>query len=143
MKDKSLEAQRKVLIQWLQKTLGAQVGEEYYLHVHARDEQKKLLKAFKDEIKILEKIDPIGASQLYVFPRYQDKRFWVGIRKVAVDLTVGFKKTADGSVIKETLEDNSDVLRRLSLMREDGMTWQEIEEMEGGIQPSLKEAVDG
>lgn len=143
MKDTSVEAQRKIIIQWLQKTLEAEIGEEYYLNVHAKDEQKRLLKAFKDEIKILSKIDPVGASQLYPFPRFKDKRYWVGIRKVAVSLTVGFKKDAAGTITKVELFTEGDVIRRLSLMRKDGMSWQDIEEIEGQILTKVKEVVDG
>ncbi len=143
MKDTSMEAQRQVIIKWLHKTLNAEIGEEYYLNVHAKDEQKRLTKAFKDEIKILSKIDPIGASQLYVFSIFKDKRFWVVIRKVAISLTVGFKKVLDGSLVKEELEDNAEEVRRYTLMRRDHMSWKDIEETEGPVLPSIKEKVDG
>jgi hypothetical protein len=144
MRDTSLEAQRQVIIKWLNKTLELETGEEYYLQIHAKDEQKRLLKMIRDEIKIMEKVDPIGASQIYAKGVFKDKRFWVVLRKVAVSFTsVGFKKDLSGEVKKVELEHNSEEIRRLSLMRQDRMSWEEIEEMEGAISHTLKEIIDG
>ena len=144
MRDTSLEAQRQAVIKWLHKTLELETGEEYYLNTHAKDDQKRLLKQVKDEIKIFEKVDPIGASQIHVYGTFKDSRFWVVLKKVSVSYwSVGFRKNLKGEVEKVELEHNAEQMRRFQLMRKDGLSWEEIEEMEGAVSHGVKEIVDG
>lgn len=104
-----------------------------------RTDQKEKKKLFLSELKIYAKIDPVSASQLQVVGRFDDHRFWVVVKKIAFSPLIAFKKGTDGSVERVTIEDDSDKLRRLTLMKEDGYSLEKIEEMEGGLSDKERE----
>lgn len=133
---------REIAIKWIHKLLELETGEELFLHVHSKQDQKNQLKLYKKELDILEKINPVAASSVHIYPIYKDKRFWVVLRKVATSPMIAFKKDSEGNIQRVVLDEHSDELRRLKLMRKDGMTWQEIEELDGAIQPGVKREVD-
>lgn len=132
---------RETVIEWINKLLEMETGEEIFLHVHSKVDQKDLLKLFRKELKILDNIDPVAASSVHVYPIFKDKRLWVSIRKVASSPTIGFKKDLQGNVERIELKEDADLKRRLRLMRSDGMTWEEIEGIEGVILPKIKKEI--
>lgn len=131
--------QKDFILAWFQKALSElETGEEFYIPCHSKDHQKSLFKAFKKELQIFEKIDPMTAASLHIWFTFKDKRFWLGIRKIFPELSIGFKKDLEGKVTKTELNKDLELKRRISLMRTDGMSWEEIEEIEGEISSEVK-----
>lgn len=140
MKKEDSHSQKEILLSWIKRSLEElKTGEEFYLPCHSKDQQKVLFKAFKKELSTLEKIDPMAGASLDVYYTFRDKRFWVVLRKIVPEMSIGFKKDLSGVTSKVTIEGNNAMKRRISLMRQDGMTWEDIEEIEGEIPDNLKE----
>jgi len=116
-----------------------EVGEFMLFPANTRQDQKDKRKLFNRELKILHKVDPVAASQLQITQKFEDHRFWVVVTKVAFSPLIAFKKDKDGNVQRIIMEDDSEKLRRLSLMKQDGYSIEEIEEMEGGLTEEERE----
>jgi hypothetical protein len=114
-------------------------GEEMLFPAETRTDQKEKKRLFLNELKIYAKIDPVSASQLQVVTRFDDHRLWIVVKKIAFSPLIAFKKGTDGSVERVTIEDDSDKLRRLTLMKEDGYSLEKIEEMEGKLSDKERE----
>ena len=131
---------QEITLRWLQKASGEMVvGEQMLFPADSRQDQKDKKKLFMRELKILAKVDPIAASQLQVTHKFEDHRFWIVVRKIAFSPFIAFKKDKEGNVIRVIMEDDSEKLRRLSLMRQDGYLLEDIEEMEGGLSKDERE----
>ena len=129
-----MEQTRQIIVKWLQKVSEElKMGEEILFPAETKADQKEKKRMFQDEVRVLSKIDPIAASELQVSVRFQDHRFWISIKKVAFSPLIAFKKGTDGNVTRVTMEDNTEKLRRLRLMKSDGYSLEEIKEMEGGL----------
>ncbi len=124
---------REIYIAWIIKTVELETGEEYFIPVEEKAEQKRFIKGIQAELKIMEGLDSLKASQVHVYTTFKDKRLWVVLRKTSVSPFVGFKKSADGTIDKVLLDISSEKLRRLALMVEDGLTLEEIVEAEDGL----------
>lgn len=124
---------RDIVIKWLDvahEKLAA--GEEVYIHTENKAEQKAGLKAFRKELDILSKVDPVKAISLTCFPTFKDHRYWLVVKKVPGDPTVGFIKRANGTSERVAIE-HSERGRRLSLMVDDGLSLERIIELEGDL----------
>ena len=125
---------RQLVVRWLQKSIEElKVGEEMTFPASSKSDLKGKKRMFQSELTGLQKIDPITASEFQVTTRFKDHRYWVVVKRVAFSPLIAFKKGIDGDVTRVTIEDNSEKLRRLSLMKKDGYSIEEIEEMEGGL----------
>lgn len=131
---------QEITLRWLQKASEELETEEYILFpANSRQAQKDKKKLFLKELKILAKVDPIAASQLQVTTKFEDSRFWIVVKKIAFSPLIAFKKNKNGNVERIIIEDDSEKLRRLSLMKEDGYSLGDIEEIEGGLSKEEKE----
>lgn len=129
-----------ITMRWLQKASEVMdTGEQMLFPADTRQDQKDKKKLFLKELKILAKVDPVAASQLQVVTEFADHRLWIVVKKIAFSPFIAFKKDKNGKVERVIMEDNSEKLRRLSLMREDGYTLEDIEEMEGGLSEEERE----
>lgn len=129
-----MEQSRQIIIKWLNKaTEELPVGEELLFPAETKTDQKTKKKMFLDELKILNKVDPVAASEIQITSRFKDHRFWIVIKKIAFSPLIAFKKDKNGNVERVILEDDTEKLRRLSLMKQDGYSIEEIKEMEGGL----------
>lgn len=127
-------AQREIVLRWFQIALDTlETGEEIYIPCHTREQTKEMLKTFRKELRIFEKVDPISAASISIFRVYKDNRFWVVLKKTTPEISTGFKKDIHGNVSKMSLDADESKRRRISLMREDGMSWEEIEKEEGPL----------
>lgn len=125
---------REIVIRWLQKACDElDTGERMLFPAESQQDQKDKKKLFLKELKVLAKVDPVAASQLQITHRFEDHRFWVIIKRIAFSPLIAFKKDKEGNVERITMEDDSEKLRRLSLMKEDGYSIEDIIEMEGGL----------
>lgn len=131
---------REITVRWLQKASEElEVGEQMLFPADTRQDQKEKRGLFLKELRVLAKVDPVAASQLQISIRFEDHRFWVIVKRIAFSPFIAFKKDRDGNVERVIMEDNADKLRRLALMREDGYSLEDIEEMEGGLTKEEKE----
>ena len=131
---------REIIIRWLQKAgEEMEAGEQMHFPADSRQDQKDKRKLFLKELKTLAKVDPVTASQLQIIARFEDHRFWIIVKKIAFSPFIAFKKDKNGNVERVTMEDSSEKLRRLTLMKSDGYSLEDIEEMEGGLSEEERE----
>ena len=131
---------REITIKWLQKASEEmESGETMLFPADSRQDQKDKKKLFLKELKTLAKVDPIPASQLQITAKFEDHRFWVVVKKIAFSPFIAFKMNKDGNVERVTMEDDSEKLRRLRLMKDDGYSLEDIEEIEGKLSDEEKE----
>jgi len=131
---------REITIKWLQKASEEmEAGETMLFPADSRQDQKDKKKLFLKELKTLAKVDPVTASQLQIIARFEDHRFWIIVKKIAFSPFIAFKKDKNGNVERVTMEDSSEKLRRLTLMKSDGYSLEDIEEMEGGLSEEERE----
>ena len=129
-----MEKVRQIVARWLQRAIEElKTGEEMLFPAETKVDQRDKRRTFQAEIRGLRKIDPIAASELQITARFKDHRFWVVVKRVAFSPLIAFKKDVDGNVTRVIMEDNSEKLRRLRLMKEDGYSVEEITEIEGGL----------
>lgn len=131
---------RRIIARWLQKAISElKTGEQMLFPADSRQDQidKKII--FLRELRMLAKVDPISASQLQLTKRFEDHRFWIVLKRIAFSPFIAFKKDKTGTVVRVIMEDDSEKLRRLTLMKEDGYSLEDIEEMEGGLTEGEKE----
>lgn len=134
---------RQITMKWLQKASEImEAGEQILFPVDSRQDQKDKKKLFLRELKILAKVDPVAASQLQIYTKFEDHRLWVIVRKIAFSPFIAFKQNKDGSVERITMEDDSEKLRRLRLMKDDGYTLRAIEKIEGKLSDEEKEYLE-
>lgn len=129
-----MEQSRKLANQWLSSVSeGLSPGEELLLPAKNKQDVKQQQILFLRELRILSKIDPVSSSQLQITTRFKDHRYWIVIKKVSFSPLIGFKKSKNGKVERIEIIDSSEKRRRMLLMREDGYTPEEIEEVEGKL----------
>lgn len=123
---------REIYINWIRKTLELEIGEELYIPVDNKQSQKTILRGINKELRIMEVFD-LAATQVYVTKTFKDKRLWVLLKKTGVSPFVGFKKGVDGVVQRVSIDSLSEKMRRLTLMIEDGLNLEEVQEIEGEL----------
>ena len=129
-----MEQSRRLAQKWLQNVIDElSKGEELLLPAKNKQDVKEKQRLFVDELRVLTKIDPISASELQITTRFKDHRFWLVIKKVSFSPLIAFKKRNDGEVERVLIEDSSERRRKLLLMKADGYTVDEIEEIEGSL----------
>lgn len=71
---------------------------------------------------------------MQIYSTFRDGSYWVVIRKNNPDHLIGYVKGADGTLQKVTINPiGTEMLRRLKLMIDDGVSIDEIQEMEGEL----------
>ena len=140
MKEKG-EEENKIMLpriaqKWLQSAVeNLSTGEELLLPALSNRDAKEKLILFSRELKLLAKVDPTASSELQITTRFKDHRFWVVLKRISYSPFIGFKKGKDSKVERVLMSDHSEKRRRICLMREDGLSIKEIEEMEGELKP--------
>ena len=134
---------REITIKWLQKASEEmEAGEIMLFPASTRQDQKDKRRLFLKELKTLAKVDPVAASQLQITTELRDHRLWVVVQKIAFSPFIAFKKDNYGNVKRVTIEDDSEKLRRLRLMKDDGYTINAIEKIEGKLSDKEKEYLE-
>lgn len=126
---------RELAIEWIEKLSLLNYGEELFIPAASRQEQKQTERIFVREHKLLAKIDPLQASRTHIYSTFRDQKFWVVLRKIDATPATAFVKGSDGKVARLSTEsiEHSQRFRRLRLMLEDGLSLQEITEIEGEL----------
>ena len=130
-----LQNKRALVIKYLKEAIDLDFGEELYIPAESRNEQMHLLRTIIQEIRILERIDPLTASSLIIHAAFKSHRLWVVLKKVVSSPTTAFKKSEDGQVERIDFKFDSERSRRIRLMFQDGLTIDEIREIEGELTP--------
>ena len=130
-----LQNKRALVIKYLKEAIDLDFGEELYIPAESRNEQMHLLRTIIQEIRILERIDPLTASSLIIHAAFKSHRLWVVLKKVVSSPTTAFKKSEDGQVERIDFKFDSERSRRIRLMFQDGLTIDEIREREGELTP--------
>ena len=129
---------RDLIIGWLNKVEDIDIGDTIYIPTDSRKAARTLSTIFRKEIKILSDVDPIRAGRIFLGVQAKDSSWWITLTRVATSPLVGFIKSKQGDVIRTVLDD-PERPRRLRLMREDGYTLEEIEEIEGKLSDEEEE----
>lgn len=129
---------REVAIRWLDKIAAAQPGESIFLAVETRQHAKEVVKALKNELRILSEIDAVKANRIQISVTLRDQRYWVELQRTFGSPLVGFKKGPTGKLERIELED-PDRWRRLTLMKDDGFSLEDAEAIEGELTQLEKE----
>lgn len=126
--------QSKIVQHWLQSaTENLSVGEELLLPAKNKKDATEKLKLFSDKLRQIAKTNSLEVSELSLTTRFKDHRFWLIIKKIAYSPLIGFKKGKTGEVERVLIADSSSKRRRLLLMKEDGFSIAEIQEVEGTL----------
>ncbi len=123
-------SKRALIIKYLKEAIELDYGEELYIPAESKSDQMHLLRTLIQEIRVLERIDPIMASSLIMHGAFKSHRLWVVLKKVASSPTTAFKKSESGEVERIDFAFDSERSRRLRLMVEDGLSLKEIKEIE-------------
>ena len=114
---------------WLTQASKLQAGEELYLEVKTKPEQKSQVKLFKELIAKLARDEPVVASKLSVTYTTRDRRMWVVIKMEEISPLTGYVKGKDGSLEVLSVTVDPDRKRRIKLMVSDGIPKDQINEM--------------
>ena len=126
-------SKRALVIKYLTEAVELEYGEELYIPAESKSDQMHLLRTLIQEIRILERIDPVTASSLIMHGAFKSHRLWVVLKKVVSSPTTAFKKSENGEVERIDLNFDGERSRRLRLMAEDGLSLEEIKEIEGEL----------
>lgn len=127
-----MRVKRDLLMNYLREATDMKRGEILFIPVESKDQQKYLLSEINKEIRALQEIDLQAAMQLISEGIFKDMRLWVCIKKVSASPTTAFIKKESGEIKRLNIDLSSEKERRRKLMFEDGLTNEEIAEIEGG-----------
>lgn len=133
---------RELILKWLDLLLSSETGEVMYIPVEDKNQQKALLKSFRSEISIMSEVDPERSTKIKLSTTVHDSRLWVTLEKVAGTPLVGFIKKKDGTTERVSIEDPGRQ-RRLTAMKEDGYTLQQVVEIEGELSKEEADFIKG
>lgn len=132
---------RDIILAWLEQVEHIEIGETIYIPTDSRKASNDIAKLFKKEIKLLSELDPVRGGRIFLATQARDGQWWITLTRVTTSPLIGFVKTKSGDIVRTTLEDPEKV-RRLRLMREDGYTLEEIEEIEGKLTEEERRIVE-
>lgn len=130
---------RELILKWIDKTLERDLHEKIYIPTETRPDGLNTVKDFKKELVVLYDLEPEKAGTIVVAYTFRDRRHWVVLERTLGNPLVGFVKKANGELERIEIEIDSERDRRLQLMKEDGLTLEEVEEIEGPLTEIEKE----
>jgi hypothetical protein len=121
---------REVVVSWLSQALSLQPGEQLLLEAKTRYLQKQTFERFKKELERLKEVNQDFETLSLSMDMGREKgRLWIVVSKLAPLPKVGLIRKADGSLQKTSYYSKA-VIRRVSLMLQDGIGKEEIAEIE-------------
>ena len=130
---------RELILKWIDKTLERDLHEKIYIPAETKPDAQQTVRDFKKELIILYDLEPEKAGTIVIAYIFRDRRHWVVLERTVGNPLVGFVKKANGELERVEIEIDSERDRRLLLMKEDGMTLEEVEEIEGELTEIEKE----
>jgi DNA-dependent RNA polymerase auxiliary subunit epsilon len=130
---------RELILKWIDKTLERDLHEKIYIPAETKPDAQQTVRDFKKELIILYDLEPEQAGTIVIAYTFRDRRHWVVLERTLGNPLVGFVKKKDGTLARVEIEIDSERDRRLQLMKEDGLTLEEVEEIEGELTDIEKE----
>ena len=130
---------RELLLKWLDKTLERDLNDKIYIPAETRSDAQQTVRDFKKELVLLYDLEPEKSGTVVIAYTFKDRQHWVVLERTIGNPLVGFVKTADGELKRVEITIDSERDRRLQLMKEDGMTLEQVEEIEGELTDVEKE----
>jgi len=130
---------RELLLKWIDKALERDLHEKIYIPAETKPDAQQTVRDFKKELVLLYDLEPEKAGTVVVTSTFKDRRYWVILERTMGNPLVGFVKKKDGELERVEIEIDSEKDRRLLLMKEDGLTLEEVEEIEGPLSEVEKE----
>lgn len=123
--------------QWFSKALALDDKESIFVPCPNKREQTTLLNSLLSIKKIMMTVYPGETTKIDITRYYNrdDHQFYIKISKDVSTMLEGFLKDANGTTKVVCVETDLDKARRISLMVQDGLTQEEIEELEGALSP--------
>jgi hypothetical protein len=115
-----------LVLEWLDKGKELLPGEEYHFAVANADEQARLIKDLRRELKKLAEINPVEASKYKILKKFRDHQHYVHLQKVAGTPLVAFKKDINGKISRVSIELKDRTRRLFKMMLTDGLSEEEI-----------------
>lgn len=131
--------EREIGVQWLHEVLSYETGEEIYLPCESKKDMKQQYKRFIHLQRELEQVDPMEGTKVHIGAVFKDMKHWIVLRKISASPLVAFKKDNLGQVTKVVLDSISSRERRLKAMQEDGMTLEDVKELEDSLTAEEKD----
>jgi hypothetical protein len=116
---------------WIEKATSLNPGEKLFIESDSAKAQRRLERDLTRARDTFSLVNPVESSKISIRTTYKDRKFWVVLLKLASSPLIGYKKDAAGDVVKITLGVEPEQQRRLKLMRQDGLSPDEIAEIEG------------
>lgn len=133
---------RELMMSWISQALEIAPGESIFLPGDNRENAKALSVKFRKALKSMAELDPVRANKLQVHTVIRDSIYWVELKRTHGNPLIGFKKGLDGAIVKMTIKD-PERRRRLTCMKEDGLTLDEVEGIEGELSEDEKGIFNG
>ncbi|MCK5015663.1 MAG: hypothetical protein KAS32_01210 [Candidatus Peribacteraceae bacterium] len=130
---------RDLILKWIDKTLERDLNEKIYIPAETKPDAQQTVRDFKKELVILYDLEPEKAGTIVITYTFRDRRHWIVLERTMGNPLVGFIKTKDGTLERVEIKIDSERDRRLQLMKEDGLTLEEVEEIEGELTEIEKE----
>lgn len=124
---------RDLVLKWIDKVMEQDLHEKIYIPAETRPDGMNTVKDFKKELSILYDLEPEKAGTVVATYTFRDRRHWVVLERVLGNPLMGFIKRRDGTLERVEVEIDPERDRRLFLMAEDGMSLEEVEEIEGEL----------
>ncbi len=130
---------RELILKWIDKTLERDLHEKIYIPAETKPDAQQTVRDLKKELILLYDLEPEKAGTIVVASIFKDRRHWVVLERTKGNPLVGFVKAKDGTLERVEIEIDAERDRRLQLMKEDGMTLEEVEAIEGELTEVEKE----
>lgn len=102
-------------IKWLDKaTRELSPGESFYLPCVNKDDSQRKKADFAKALKTFQEIHPLQFWGVKISSVFQDRRFWLIIKKTALDPNVGFKKSPESKSAERVFLDSEKDISEIS-----------------------------
>lgn len=113
---------RQLLIEWMARVDNLGPADTLFIRAESKIAAKKVMKAFEKEIAVLQQIDPIAASRIFVRIKPKDGCWWCTLQRVDSDPLTGYIKRGEGTVERIVIDYDPERAAILKKMVEDGLT---------------------
>ena len=117
---------KEVSHEWIQLALRLPMGQRIYIPCLDKDTQKRDYKDILIAIRSLSQVDPVAASTLQVGKIPKNQSLWIVISHLVSNPRIGFVEDSQGNMQRIYLPLTSDFWRRTTLMKEDGLSDDDI-----------------
>jgi predicted HTH domain antitoxin len=130
-----------IVVSWLTQALKLEEGEQLLLEAKTKYAQRQTFERFKKVLERLKELnEDFSTLSLSMDLGRSGSKLWVIISKLSPPPKVGFVRHSNGTLSKTSFYEK-EVIRRVALMLQDGISKEEIAELEGMSLEDVKELV--